>query len=330
MTCLRHVQGFWAIILCFCEVTSAAPSGGQRGSAGVDTRIFISGRDTGIKNLTTPWRDQSVRWVIKSDAGTIAAGRGRTENDGRTSMEFAVPNVRDAVHLLLIVAPEEKATKRTYAAEVVVLPKDPFAAVRRSLEKLKLGWVPFGALAGALRRSALTCAPLERGPVREAFKGDVVILGGLLNGRLEQTAQWVHLLPSGTCLIVVNDGSAGASAFSLVKFLAEEKPPAQTTVYVDRDQGVWIDLPVDWLDKACPRHRLGETKGFTFLRILAGHFAGDGEAFPLALEARDLGGRWWLIWNLPTLPAGDDPRLDLILRNSLLWAHRRTLAKNRP
>ena len=186
------------------------------------------------------------------------------------------------------------------------------------------------AIAAALNRSRLKYAHLQHSISRDNFRGKIVILGGLLQNSKETTHKWVCSLPTGTCLIVVNNGSE-KSVFPLVDFLAAQQPPEQSTVFWDKQSPLWTGLPAGMMGLAsCPPYRLTEPKGLTALKVLAGHRANDGSVFPLAMECRDLAGRMWLIWNLPQAPAEHDPRWDLLLRNSLLWAHRHlAVTKNR-
>lgn len=296
----------------------------------VPLRIFIRGGADGIKALRMGWPERDVGWVVKSGAGTIAAGSLRTDKNGIGSVSFAVPQVRAAVHLALKFFPEGQPDGAGHTVEVVVLPRNPFGRVIKKLGKLRVGFLPAGPLVSALKRSGLRVTDLDHGPARNTFKGNVVIVGGLLEKSVAATRKWIGSMPAGTCLIVVNDGLKKNSVLSIIEYLERQDATGESRFFVDNRSAIWTELPADWLACRSADYALGPPKQLTSLRILAGHFQADGATYPLALEARDIGGRWWLIWNLRDLPHRDDPRLDLILRNSLLWAHRRTAINKRP
>ena len=292
---------------------------------------FVSGGDSGIDNLATPWANRMVRWSVLSQAGTLGSGQNQTDEQGRLSLRFEVPDVRVAVHMAMVLKPEGLVEEAVGRLDLVVLPKAPFADVQQTLGELGVGLLPSKIMTTALKRSGLRYVQLQHDISRDSFKGKVVILGSLIGNNLEVTRTWIRSLPADTCLIVINDGKGEKSAFALVEYLATQKPPEKGSVFLDKQSPIWTDLPADWLGLAtCPPQRLTEPKGLIYLKILAGHMAIDGSVFPLAMECRDFGGRMWLIWNLPQWPDRNDPRWDLLLRNSLLWAHRHIAStKNR-
>ena len=284
---------------------------------------FVSGGASGIDKLATPWPKHLVQWAVHSEAGSLASGRDRTDEQGRLTLRFEVPDVRAAVRLALVLTPSDQAQEVTRTVELIALPKDPFADFRQTLGELGIGLLPSKIMTAALKRSGLRYTQLQHDIPRDTFEGSVVILGSLIGNNLESTRAWIGSLPAGTCLIVINNGKGEKSAFSLVEYLATQKPPEKSSVFWDKHSPIWTDLSADWMDlTTCPPQRLAEPKGLTSLKILAGHMAEDGSVYPLVMQCTDFGGRRWLIWNLPQLPAENDPRWDLLLRNSLFWAHR--------
>ncbi len=88
---------------------------------------FVSGGDLGIDKLATPWADRMVRWSVLSQAGTLGNGRDRTNEQGRLTLRFEVPDVRVAVHMAMALKPEGLGEEAVDSLDLVVLPKDPFA-----------------------------------------------------------------------------------------------------------------------------------------------------------------------------------------------------------
>lgn len=285
--------------------------------------VFVSGGAAGIEELATPWADRWVRWTVQSEVGTLASSRDQTDKQGRLSLRFEVPDVRAAVQMVLSLKPDGVDEEAAGRLDLVVLPKEPFADVRKTLGELGVGLLPSKIMTAALKRSGLQYVQLQHDLARGSFRGRVVILGSLIGENLASTRQWIASLPAGTCVIVVNDGGGEKSAFSLIEYLRAKEPPEESMVFIEKRSLVWTDLSADWLGVArCPAERLVEPKGLTSLKILAGQMGEDGSVYPLVMECKDFGGRRWLIWNLPELPAENDPRWDLLLRNSLLWAQK--------
>lgn len=292
------------------------------------TQVFVAGGSTGLDDVRTPWFDRMVSWTIKGDMGIVAAGRLRTDADGMTRLRFNVPEVRAAVHLALVIRPENISEYKLHVTDVVVLPKDPFANVKRTLEKLTIGLLDTGTLAMAFRRIGLTYTALQDETARSTFKGNVVILGRARRDLPATIANWLESLSAGTHIVVVGyDRAQDAQMISLVRHLAEIEPSTATTLFVQKESLVWTDLPPRWLESGCPPRKLVEPRKLMLLNILAGHCARDGSIYPLAIESLDLARRSWLVWNLDRHIGDSDPRWDLVLRNSLLWAYRRTLAR---
>jgi len=273
-----------------------------------------------VAGLKTPWADRALQWAVESQAGKVASGEVRTDKAGLAALRFPVPKVRVAVRLALALRPADQPRGKGHLVELVVLPKDPFGDVRKSLEGLKIGLLPGGRLGDALKRSGLRHADLEKELVRGQFAGKVVVLSGLLSKSIKATGDYVRSLPGGTCLIVANDRLGKASAFALIDSLVAHKPGRQTRTIAPARSPIWADLPASWLGRGCPPHKLTEPRGLVWLRVLAGHVSPDGTIYPLAAEFEDVAGRRWLVWN-PAEPVGpNDPRWGLLLRNSLLWA----------
>ncbi len=311
----------WIIAVSVFTVVAAQPRIPEQLPTVLPKYAFVSGAASGIDKLATPWANRWIQWAVQSEAGALGRGGERTDEQGRLSLEFEVPDVRAAVHMGLTLKPEGLDEKAVSRLDLVVLPKDPFADVRQSLGKLGIGLLPSKITTATLNRSGLGYVQLQHDMARGSFKGNVVILGSLVGENREVTRRWIGSLPAGTCLVVVNDGADKESAFWLVEYLKAEKPLEKSSVFWDRHSPIWTDLAADWMGLAiCPPRRLAEPKGLTALKILAGHMAEDGSVYPLVMECTDFGGRRWLIWNLPQLPAENDPRWDLLLRNSLLWA----------
>ena len=285
-------------------------------------RVFIAGGAAGIDAIVTPWPQRRLRWIVHSQAGKVAMGEALTDAKGQLSLRFDVPDVRVAVHLALVIGPVGDAPADPHVVDIVVLPADPFAAVRKTLDKLGIGLLPPGPLAPALARSRLQYKRLQHDIARGSFDGKVVILGGLLGRSRAATRTWLDSLPADTCIIVVNNAEK-ESPFSLIKYLSKQQAPKQGTFFWEKRSPVWTDLQAQWLTAGKPTHKLAQPLWITSFRLLAGWVApDDGALYPLAMASRDTGGRPWLIWNPTDLPPKNDPRWDLILRNSLLWAHR--------
>jgi len=289
-------------------------------------RAFVRGGEAGVDAIKTPWADRTVQWTVKSAAGTVASGQARIDKDGTAALRFLVPEVRVAARMALALAPVGPPQAQRRTMELVVLPADAFADVRKTLGEFEIGLLPGGPLGTALKRSRLPHSELDKLLVRGRFRGQIVVLSGLLDGGLKATDEYVRSLPPGSCLIVANDRLEKTSGFSLVGSLAAGEPPKQSQAIVPAESLVWTGLAPDWLGQSCGRHSLARPSGLVLLHVLAGHAAPDGTIYPLAMELRDVGGRWWLVWN-PSEPIGrEDPRWDLLLRNSLLWARRHILA----
>ena len=288
----------------------------------VDQQVFVSGGRQSAVPIWTPWPSSPIDWVVRGQAGAVAKGQMRTDVTGTGQLKFAVPDVRAAVHLALTLAPRDEPDK-AQTLGVVALPADPLADFRQTLGKLDIGLLPGESLTPAVARSRLRHARLDEAGPRGAFKGGVVVLDGLLAGDVDATRAWIDSLPAGTCLIVTaNQARPEKSALRVAAHLGQHRPAESTQVFLDGQARIWAGMPADWLAvSACPSRKLIEPKGIVFLQMLAGHVAPDGAVYPLAMTAADAAGRHWLIWNLPKPPTPADPRWDLLLRNSLLWAH---------
>ncbi len=313
----------WIIAVSVFAIATAQPRMPGQLPTVLPKYAFVSGAASGINKLTTAWPNRRIHWSIQTQAGTMAAGEEVADDLGRLSLKFELPDVRTAVRMAVVLWPDDQDKEAGQVVELVVLPRKPFAGVRQTLEKLGVGLLPFKAMTGVLKRNGLEYTQLQHDTPRASFKGKVVFLGSLLGKSCEATEKWIRSLPAGTCVIVVNDGAAEESGFSLLKYFRAQERAEKSEAFVDKRSRVWTDLPADWLGLAtCPSHRLAEPKGLTSLKVLAGHKGEDGAVYPLVMECKDFGGRRWLIWNLPELPDQNDPRWDLLLRNSLLWAHK--------
>ena len=322
--CGRLHCKIWVIALSIFAMATAQPQMPGQSPTVLPKYVFVSGSAPGIDELATPWPNRRVRWSIQSEAGTMAAGEELADDLGRLSLKFELPDVRAAVRMTVVLWPDDQDKQAGQIVELVVLPQKPFADVRQTLEKLGIGLLPSEAMTAVLKRNGLEYTQLQHDIARDRFKGRVVLLGSLIGKSREATEKWIRSLPAGTCVIVVNDAAAKESGFALIEYLRAQEQPEKSEAFVDKASRVWTDLPADWLGLAtCPSHRLAEPKGLTALKVLAGHKGEDGSVYPLMMECKDFGARRWLIWNLPEPPAENDPRWDLLLRNSLLWAQSR-------
>ena len=314
---MRWLPGAAAVLLAILSwpgraAGPAAPVPEQR-------RIFASGGGAGLRVAATPWKAQPLRWIVKSDAGVLAQDVQKSDDRGGLAPRFAVPDVRVAVSLLLSIAPQDEPGA-AQMWEVLVLPKDPLADSRKTLAALGVGVLPSGSLAAAVKRSGLTVTELQYDIARSEFRGKVVLLGGLLGDSVDATRRWVASLPKGTCLVAVASGPEANAIGPLLPCLKAEAAPKQAVLHVEEASPVWSDLPVGWLGDKPPSAVLGQPRGVLSVRVLAGHVDREGNVFPLVLEAGDAEGHFWLVWNPTWSAAEEDPRWDLLLRNSLLWA----------
>jgi len=290
-------------------------------------RIFVAGCDKGIENLKTLWPNRSIQWMVQSEAGKVAAGEGLTDAKGKISLEFPVPDVRTAVHLALVLNPKDAKLGSLITVDVIVLPIDPLADVRYTLGKLDIGLLSGGPLAAVLEHSSLDYTQLQHDISRSNFKGKIVILDGLLGENLEATRAWIESLPEGTCIIIVNSEKK-ERLLPLVGCLSKQSDFKGGKLFWDKDSPAWTGLKPQWLGAKRPIFKLGQPRWIISLRVLTGRITDDGTVYPLLLETRSTNKHRWLIWNLSeSFPKGD-PRWDLILRNSLLWA-RSHLTTNR-
>ena len=288
-------------------------------------RVFTAGGSAGA-TVITPWENTELNWILESEAGPVARGQARTDNQGSAVLQFKVPDVRVTVRLAGLLVTTDRSQRQAF--EIVVLPKDPFADFRRKLEKLRVSLAGDGPLSSALQRNGLSHQRLgDINLVRQASKGDVIILAGMPEKSVAATRKWIDQLPVETYLIVVNDWSTNVREvpLSMIDWLMKAEPAKPMRFFVDKQALLWTDLPADWLGgPTAPPAQLVTPRNLTSLRIFAGYFSDDGAGYPLAMEATDIGGRWWLVWNLSAALSADDPRWNLLLRNSLLWASAHT------
>ena len=282
-------------------------------------RLFVAGASAGVQGVPTPWRNQELRWVVKSEAGAAGQDVQKSDAKGLISPRFPVPDVRVAVRMALAVAPQdEPAAAITW--ELVVLPKDPIAEVRKTLGALGVGNLPGGPLDAALARSGLEAAELQHDLVRSQFKGRAVVLGGLLAQDADATRRWVSSLPKEVRIIVVLRGDDANSPLAILPSLKAQKAPPDSNLRADSLSPLWRDFPVEWVCEQLPSLVLAQPRNMLSLRLLAAYTDKEGAAYPLAMESQDAEGHHWLIWNPAWAATDNDPRWDILLKNSLLWA----------
>lgn len=317
------------VVMALVAVAAVTVAQSSASKKNVRRPVFVPGLAKGVDSIRTPWANRTLHWAVLTQAGVLAKGEGRTDATGLIGPRFDVPDVRVAVNLALKLAPQD-ALQKEITLPVVVLPKDPFADRRETFKKLDVGLLSDGALAEVAKRRGLKFSKLSHDLPREPFKGKVVILSGLLGDDFKATWSWIESLPAGTCLIVANDSTGSKSPFAKMSYLSMQKPARKARLFIDRDAVVWTDLNPQWLDMdLCPPRKLTAPKGLVAMRVFAAQLADDGGVYPYVMETTDAGGRCWLIWNLPNTPHGSDPRWDLILRNSLLWAYRKILSQDK-
>jgi len=279
----------------------------------------VAGGSPGIDNIATAWRVEELSWRVRSEAGLVAEGVLKSDQRGTISPRCPVPDVRVTTRLALAVAPQDQpASAVTW--EVIVLPKDPVGEVRKALGAQGIGRLPSGGWDAAVKRSGLDVTELQFDVARSQFRGRVVLLGGLLGGSADATRQWISSLPADTCVVVLGGGQADKDLLAILPYLKAGEPPKRSTLHAEPNSPVWTDLPVEWLCEAAPSLALAQPRGVLSLRVLAGSMDDEGTVYPLAMETVDRQGRRWLIWSPRWDAGGDDPRWDLLLRNSLLWA----------
>ena len=314
---MRWVTGAVVALLAFVSWAGRAD---DAPTPALDQRLaFVAGGAAGLSVAATPWKTQDLRWIVKSDAGTLAQDVQKSDGRGGLTIRFAVPDVRVAVRLVLSIAPQDEPGA-AQAWEVVVLPKDPLADSRKTLQALGVGVLPPGPLTAAVKRSGLTVTELQYDLARSEFKGKVVLLGGLLAGGVDATRRWIASLPKGTCLVAVASGAEANALGAILPCLKAEAVPQQAVLHVDQVSPVWSDLRVEWLGTKPPSAVLTQPRGVLSVRVLAGHMDREGNVFPLVLEAGDAAGHFWLVWNPTWSTTAEDPRWDLLLHSSLLWA----------
>ncbi len=306
--------GVWIGAVCLLAVVPGP--GAEEPALTVPTRrTFVRGGAEASVTLRTPWAARDTEWSLTSDAGPLATGRARTDDRAALALRLPVPDVRVPVSLTLTLVTTD-AARAKHAVEVFALPRDPLADHRQSLATLGIGVLPGSPLANAATASGLPVTELQHDVARSQFRGTVVILGGLLGGDAAATRRYVESLPAGTHILLAADRETLTRNFPHLFTPAD--PPPRSELRVDAAALAWTDLPVEWIEDAPPTVRLGEWRSLLSLRVLAGRATPDGQLYPLLLQGVDLGGRVWLVWCLPAALPPDDPRWDLLLRNSLL------------
>ncbi len=284
-------------------------------------KVFISGGSSGIGKLKTNWPDRRICWLVQSQAGKVVAGKVLSDSEGIVSIGFPVPDVRSAVQLVVVLNPTDTGPENTKLIEAVVLPKDPYLNVRKTLDELEIVLFPSIKLEGAFKQSGLSYIELQYETAMSEPGADVVILDGLLENDLELTQECIKNLSQGTCIIVF-DNEAGQDVLSLTGYLSRQKPEDDYQSYSSSSSPVFTDFEPEWLGSDCPSYRLSEPKRLVSLQILAGKYFDDGTIYPIVIEHEDINGRRWLVWSLPKqFTQASDPRYNLLLRNSLLWAY---------
>jgi hypothetical protein len=284
--------------------------------------VFVTGADAEIVPVATNRPNQEIRWVIKSEAGVIGQGVQGADGGGTLTLAVDLPSVTSPVQLALVLAPTERGESEPLITDLWVLPEDPFAMVRQTLAELTVVTCGSEPIVEVLKQSRIGYRAVDLVDAVPRTKDEIIVLGGRRSVGLDQFRSWMASLPDNTRLILIQNGEEGwGQSF---EFLRPSASPDDPQWLFEVETPLWAGLEPQWLTGgACPSLGLTNADGLISFTLLGGCHGGQGATRPLAMEARDLGGRQLLIWNIPQ-PLGEaDPRWGLVVRNSLIWARKK-------